>query len=151
MKDTFRLFLTSEDATTESETVGEYTFDIRLPSKKDNYTSVDLYVDDFNVCLKGLTTTSVLVKTNMGEYMSYNSQTGGNNNTIACIFNPNVASGRTVDLALLYQAPRTPYSINALPNSITIRLTDIDNSGIDFSSANNFWTLNLRLDAHLPC
>lgn len=150
-KDTFRIYLCSEDNTTEDEANGTYTFDVRLPAKQNTYTGYTLYVDDFNVCLKGLSITSVLVKLNMGEYNSYNSQTGGNNNTIATIYPPNQASDRTADLSLLYQASTTPYNISTLPNTMTIRITNIDNTGINFSSANNFWTLNLRVDAHLPC
>tara|TARA_R100001015_G_C4629310_1_gene190058 strand:+ start:903 stop:1364 length:462 start_codon:yes stop_codon:yes gene_type:complete len=149
--DTFRIYLCSEDNTTEDEANGTYTFNIRLPAKKNTYTGYTLYVDDFNVCLKGLSITSVLVKMNMGEYNSYNSQTGANNNTIATMFPSSQTSGRTDDLSILYQASTTPYNITSLPEVMNIRLTNIDNTGIDFSSANNFWTLNMRIVAHEPC
>lgn len=145
--DTFRIYLDSENPTTHTESSGEYSFNVRLPSKGNTYIDYCLYVDDFNVCLKGLTTTSVLVKLNIGQYNSFNSQTGGNNQVIATIFNPNQASGRTVDLSLNYQNSTVPYLINTLPQSLNVSLVDIDNTGIDFSSANNYWNLNLRVEA----
>ena len=147
--DTFRIYLDSENPTTHSESVGEYHYNVRLPSKGNTYIEYKLYVDDFNVCLKGLTTTSVLVKLNVGQYNSFNSRTEGNNNVIATVFNPNQASGRTVDLSLNYQNPNTPYIIQTLPQSLSVSLVDIDNAGIDFSNANNYWALNLRIEAVL--
>lgn len=146
--DTFRIYLCSEDNTTETESSGQYTFDVRLPAKKNIYEAYTLYVDDFNICLKGLSITSVLVKLNTTEYNSYNSQTGANNTTIATMFPSSQTSGRTDDLSILYQAPNAPYNINSLPQTLGVTITNIDNTGIDLSSANNFWTLNLRVDAH---
>ena len=147
----FRVYLTSEDPSTETETIGEYTFDVRLPARKNNYIGYKLFVDDFNICLKGLTTTSIQVKMNMNEYNSFNSRTQANNNTIATIFPSSQTSGRTDDLSLLFQAPTAPYNISSLPDTIQIRITDIDNTGIDLSSANNFWALNLRIVAEESC
>lgn len=145
--DIFRIYLDSENPTTDTESIGEYSFNVSLPSKGNKYIEYRLYVDDFNVCLKGLTTTSVLVKLNIGQYNSYNSQTKGNNNVIATLFNPNYTVDRTIDLSLHYQNPTTPYLINTLPQAMNIKLVDIDNSAIDFSSSNNFWTMNLRVEA----
>ena len=145
--DIFRIYLDSENATTNTASVGEYNYTLNIPTQGVNYKEYKLYVDDFNVCLKGLATTSVLVKLNTFQYSSFNSRTESNNNVFATVFNPNTATGRTSDLALNYQNPNTPYIINSLPTSLKVNLVDIDNAGIDFSNANNFWTLNLRVEA----
>ena len=39
------------------------------------------------------------------------------------------------------------YGINALPQSIDLQITDVDNVGIDFSNAVNFFDLSLRVEA----
>ena len=146
-KDTFRIVLDSETANIDTTASGDYTYNVKLQARRTDYKKYVLYVDNFNICLKGLTTESVLVKLNIGQYNSFNSQTEGNNQVVATIFNPNIASGRTVDLALNIQAPNTPYIITTLPNELNVKLVDIDNVAINMSSANNFWYMNLRVEA----
>ena len=146
---TFRIMLDSENPLTDTESIGEYTFDIRLPFTRSDYKKYVLYVDNFNISLNGLTTKSVQVKLlNLSNYNSYSSQSGGNNTVIATIYNPNITAGRTDNLVLNYQAPQAPYNISSIPNNLAIKITDIDNANIDFSNANNFWTANLRIDAY---
>ena len=145
--DVFRIFLDSETATTELETKGEYEYDINLPSKKNQYTKIIMYVDNFNICLRGLGAGDVVVNLlNVSQYNSYNSRTGGNNPVICSVYNDNTATGRTNDLVLSYQGATTPISINQVPTHLSLSLTDIDNVGIDLSNAQNFWNINMRLE-----
>ena len=147
--DTFRIMLDSENPSTETANIGEYTFDIRLPFTRSDYTKYLLYVDNFNVSLSGLTTQSVHLRLlNLSNYNSYSSQTGGNNNVVAVIYNPNITAGRTDNLVLNYQAPQAPYHISSIPNSLALKICDMDNTNINFSNGNNFWTANLRIDAY---
>jgi hypothetical protein len=145
--DVFRVVLDSESADLGTESLGNYIFNVKLGTRRTDYKKYILYVDNFSISLKGLTTHSVLVKLNIGQYNSYSSLTEGNNQVIATVFNPNVASGRTVDLALNYQAPNTPYRISTLPDDFNVNLTDIDNTAINMSSTDNFWLLSLRIEA----
>jgi hypothetical protein len=85
---------------------------------------------------------------NLSNYNSYSSQTGGNNNVVAYIYNPNITAGRTDNLVLNYQAPQAPYHISSIPDNLAIKLATMDNNNIDFSDAENFWTANLRIDAY---
>ncbi|MGB2138295.1 MAG: hypothetical protein ACPHVP_05435 [Flavobacteriales bacterium] len=147
--DTFRIMIDSENTSTEAPTIGEYTFDIRLPFTRSDYTKYLLYVDNFNVSLRGLTTDAVHLRLlNLSNYNSYSSQTGGNNNVVAVIYNPNVTAGRTDNLVLNYQASQAPYQISSIPNTLAVKICDMDNANIDFSNGNNFWTANLRIDAY---
>ena len=147
--DTFRIMIDSENTSTETSTIGEYTFDIRLPFTRSDYTKYLLYVDNFNVSLRGLTTDAVHLRLlDLSNYNSYSSQTGGNNNVVAVIYNPNVTAGRTDNLVLNYQASQAPYQISSIPNTLAVKICDMDNSNIDFSNGNNFWTANLRIDAY---
>ena len=146
-KDIFRVILDSENPTNETSTLGEYDFNIRLPFTRSDYKEYVLYVDNFNISLKGLTTEAVSVRlTNVSNYNSYSSQTGGNNNSILQIYNPNITSGRTDDLILSYQGANSPYYISSIPNTLSLKICNMDGNHIDLSSANNFWTLNLRLE-----
>lgn len=146
-KDTFRIVLDSETANLDTTASGDYTYNVKLQARRTDYKKYVLYVDNFNICLKGLTTESILVKLNIGQYNSFNSQTEGNNQVVATLFNPNTASARTDDLTLNIQAPNTPYIITTLPNELNVKLVDIDNVAINMSSANNFWYMNLRVEA----
>ena len=116
--DTFRIMIDSENTSTEAPTIGEYTFDIRLPFTRSDYTKYLLYVDNFNVSLRGLTTDAVHLRLlNLSNYNSYSSQTGGNNNVVAVIYNPNVTAGRTDNLVLNYlqQIPEGDIGISGYP------------------------------------
>ena len=146
-RDIFRIYLDSENAEITNDTTGNYTFNIRLPNRKVNYTNYVLYVDDFNICLKGLTISNILLKCNVGQYNSFNSTTKGNNQVIATIFNPQTASGRTDDLSLNYLAPNTPNIITTLPNELVLNITNIDNTAVDMSNLENFFCVNLRIEA----
>jgi len=146
-RDIFRIYLDSENAEITNDTTGNYTFNIRLPARKVNYTNYVLYVDDFNICLKGLTTTDLQVKLGISQYNSYNSATKANNTVVATLFNPNTASARTLDLTLNYSGTNNPNQISSIPDNLSVDIVDIDNVGIDLSNANNFWTLNLRVEA----
>ena len=147
--DTFRIMLDSENPLTQDETIGEYTFHIRLPFTRSDYKKYVLYVDNFSISLKGLTTQSVHVRLlNLSNYNSYSSQTGGNNNIIAYVYSPNMTADRTTDLVLNYQGSTAPYHVSSLPNNLAIKIAEMDNANINLSSANNFWTLNLRIDAY---
>ena len=145
--DVYNIYLESENPTSSVETTGNYRFNLRLPAKKIQYHTYKLYVDNWNVALKGLTTDSAVLKLYLPQNNSYSSLSGGNNTVVASIFNPNIASGRTVDLALNYQNATAYYGINALPQSIDLQITDVDNVGIDFSNAVNFFDLSLRIEA----
>ena len=146
-RDIFRIYLDSENAEITNDTTGNYTFNIRLPAKKINYTNYVLYVDDFNICLKGLTTTELQLKLGVSQYNSYNSATKANNTVVATLFNPNTASARTDDLTLTYIGTTNPNQISSIPDNLSVDIVDIDNVGINLSNANNYWTLNLRVEA----
>ena len=145
--DVFRLYLNGEDADLSDTSNGSFTFNVKLQSRNVNYTKYILYVDDFNICLKGLTDTNILLQANIGQYNSYNSKTKGNNQIIATIFSKNTASARTDDLSLNYQAATTPNHITTLPNQLILNITNVDNSAVDMSNANNFFCANLRIEA----
>ena len=145
--DVYNIYLESENPTASTETTGNYRFNVRLPAKKIQYHTYKLYVDNWNLALKGLTTDSAVLKLYLPQNNSYSSLSGGNNTVVASVFNPNIASGRTVDLALHYQNSTAYYGINSLPQSIDLQITDVDNVGIDFSNAVNFWDLSLRVEA----
>jgi len=146
-RDIFRIYLDSENAEITNDTTGNYTFNIRLPNRKVNYTNYVLYVDDFNICLKGLTTTDLQVKLGISQYNSYNSATKANNTVVATLFNPNTASARTDDLTLTYSGTNNPNQISSIPDNLNVEIVDIDNVGINLSNANNYWILNLRVEA----
>jgi len=146
-RDIFRIYLDSENAEITNDTTGNYTFNIRLPARKVNYTNYVLYVDDFNICLKGLTTTDLQVKLGISQYNSYNSATKANNTVVATLFNPNTASARTDDLTLTYSGTNNPNQISSIPDNLNVEIVDIDNVGLNLSNANNYWTLNLRVEA----
>ena len=145
--DVYNIYLESENPTASTETTGNYRFNVRQPAKKIQYHTYKLYVDNWNLALKGLTSDSAVLKLYLPQNNSYSSLSGGNNTVVASIFNPNIASGRTVDLALNYQNATAYYGINALPQSIDLQITDVDNVGIDFSNAVNFFDLSLRIEA----
>jgi len=146
-RDVFRIYLNGEDADLQTATLGNFTFNVKLPARRVQYTKYILYVDDFNICLKGLTISNILLKCNVGQYNSFNSATKGNNQVIATIFNPQTASGRTDDLSLNYQAPNTPNIITTLPNELVLNITNIDNTAVDMSDSENFFCVNLRIEA----
>lgn len=146
-RDVFRIYLNGEDADLQTATLGNFTFNVKLPARRVQYTKYILYVDDFNICLKGLTISNILLKCNVGQYNSFNSTTKGNNQVIATIFNPQTASGRTDDLSLNYQAPNTPNIITTLPNELVLNITNIDNTAVDMSDSENFFCVNLRIEA----
>jgi hypothetical protein len=146
-RDVFRIYLNGEDADLQTATLGNFTFNVKLPARRVQYTKYILYVDDFNICLKGLTDSNILLKCNVGQYNSFNSTTKGNNQVIATIFNPQTASGRTDDLSLNYQAPNTPNIITTLPNELVLNITNIDNTAVNMSDSENFFCVNLRIEA----
>ena len=146
-RDVFRIYLNGEDADLQTATLGNFTFNVKLPARRVQYTKYILYVDDFNICLKGLTDTNILLQANIGQYNSYNSKTKGNNQIIATIFNKNTASARTDDLSLNYQAPNTPNIITTLPNELVLNITNIDNTAVNMSDSENFFCVNLRIEA----
>ncbi len=145
--DSFRIVLDSETADLSTLASGDFTYNVKLQARRTNYTKYILYVDTFNVSLKGLTTETVSVKLNIGQYNSYNSRTKANNQVVATVFNPNIASARTVDLALNYDGTNKPYVITTLPNDLNVKLVNIDDTAINFTNADNFWSLSLRIEA----
>ena len=147
-RDTFKLILESESADTSVEASGQFNYKINLPARKVNYQKFYLFVDNFQICLKGLTTESVQVKATLPQYNSFNSRTKANNVAIATVFNPNTASGRTADLTLGYQNPNAPIEINSLPQDIRLDLIEMGGSGIDMSGANQFFMIDLRIEAY---
>lgn len=147
-KDIMRIHLDSESALTQDQSIGKYTFNIKLPVKRNTYKSFVLYVDDFDIQTEGLGNSAYILNSDIIEYNSYNSRTGGNNTTLASMFANAKNTGRTSDFALNYQAPTKPIIINNIPENLTLQITDIDNVGIDFSDAANFWLLDLRIEAY---
>lgn len=147
-KDILKIHIDSENAEYESETVGKYSYDIKLPVKRKTYKKLILYVDNFNIQTKGLSHLSYIVNADILEYNSYNSRTKGANTVLASIFAYASGSGRTSDFALNYKNPTAPIQIQNIPDYLNITITDIDNSGIDLSNAENFWNLDLRIEAY---
>lgn len=146
-KDIIRLHLDSETADVENEAVGQYSYSIKLPVKRKNYKKIVLYVDNLNLQTKGLAHLSYIVNVDMLEYNSYNSRTKGTNTTIASVFANATATGRTSDFALNYSNSNAPIQIQNMPDYLNITITDIDNTGIDLSNADNMWNMSLRLEA----
>ncbi len=147
-KDILKIHLDSETADFDSNTVGKYSYSIKLPVKRKNYKKLILYVDNFNLQTKGLTNLSYIVNADMLEYNSYNSRSKGANTVLASIFANATATGRTSDFALTYSNSTAPIQIQNLPDYVNITITDVDNVGINLSAVENFWDLDLRIEAY---
>ena len=149
MKDVIKIHLDSESSDITDSSNGKYTFNMKFPVRRNDYKKIVLYVDDWELQTKALSDLAyVLNFENVSELNSYNSRTKGNNSVIATLFANGVNGARSTDFALNYQAPLTPHIINSVPNTLTIKITDILNTGLDFSSADNFWALTLRLECY---
>jgi len=147
-KDILRIHIDSETADYDSETVGKYSYSIKLPVKRQNYTKLILYVDNLNIQTKGLASLSYIVSADMIEYNSYNSRSKGANTILASIFANATTAGRTSDFSLNYSNSTAPIQIQTIPDFLNITITDIDNTGIKFSNADNKWNMNLRIKAY---
>ena len=147
-KDIIRKHLDSETNTRSNAETGRFEFDINLPVKRNNYKKFVLYVDDFDIQTKGLATDSYILHANFGEYNTYNSRSKASNTVLASMFANATGTGRTTDFALNYQGTTKPIIISNIPDTIILEVKDIDNIGVDFSSPNNFWLVDLRIEAY---
>lgn len=147
-KDIMRIHLDSETDTRSNSETGRFEFDIHLPVKRNTYKKIILYVDDFDIQTKGLATDSYILHGNFAEYNTFNSRTKASNTVLASMFANATGTGRTTDFALNYQGTTKPIIIQNIPDTIVLQVKDIDNIGVDFSSPNNFWLVDLRIEAY---
>jgi len=147
-KDIIRLNLDSESADIDTESIGKYQYNIKLPVKRKNYKKFILYIDNFQIQTKGLGSLSYVLSSNMFEYNSYNSKTKGANNILATLLADATATDRVNDFTLSYSNSISPILIQHLPEQLQINITDIDGTVISFANANNMWSLSMRLECY---
>lgn len=147
-KDIFQLNLSSEGMDSGSNSADTF-FNIRLPNKRTDYNKYVLYVDNFVVDTLDLGNMIYCVRINCYQPNSYNSTINGNNDIIAMVIQPNLATDRTIDGALQYSAPTTPIYIDTLPDQLQFKITNASNSTpLDFATNSNMWSIRLRIEAH---
>ncbi len=148
-KDTFKAVLTNSDDNRFGGTINEAVFNLGFSNKKNNYEYIELYVDNFCIDTDDLGNQFYCVRADFYQPNSINSLTNGSNDIIATVVQPNLATSRTVDLALTYQNPTAPIQIGSIPNKVSVRITNIENNNtIDLYTNNNFYILNLRFIAY---
>jgi hypothetical protein len=146
-KDTFIYELHSDGR--DSGTAGEATFNARFPNKRTDYTKLCLFVDNLVLDTDYLGNHVYCARLICFQPNSYNSINKGNNDVIATLISPNIATSRTIDIALTYQNPTAPIDLETFPSSFTITWTIGDNNTpLDYTTNDNIWGMRLRLEAY---
>ncbi len=146
-KDIIKLNLDSETADIDTESLGKYEYNIKLPVKRKNYKKFVLYIDNFQIQTKGLGSLSYVLSSNLFEYNSYNSKTKGANTVLVSLLADATATDRTNDFTLSYSNSTAPIQIQNFPEQLQINISDIDGGVISFANANNMWAMDLRIEA----
>ena len=145
MKDIFILNLSSEGMDSGSNSADTF-FNIRLPNKRTDYKKYCMYVDNFILDTDDLGNQIYCVRLNCFQPNTYNSLTNSNNDIIAMVIQSNLATARTIDLALTY--PTAPIYIDNLPEQLQFKITSASsNTALDFDTGSNQWSITLRIEA----
>ena len=144
--DTFTFLLTND-----SRDLGTYSnpiFNINYLQKKNNYSKITCFIDNFQAMLLTLSeiTNLLYLESNLNQINSYSSKTKGTSN-ILCFVNRNIeehASSGTNDSAVSYQGPVTPIEITSLPDSINLKLMKANGNTVDMDTGQNIFSIKLR-------
>ena len=144
--DTFTFLLSNN-----TRDLGSYSnpiFNVNYLQKKNNYTRIICYIDNFQAMLLTLsdTTNMIYLESNLNQINSYSSKTKGTSN-ILCFVNRNIeehASSGTNDSAVSYQGPQIPIEITSLPDSINLKLMKANGATVDLDTGQNIFSIKLR-------
>ena len=144
--DTFTFLLTND--TRDLGTLSNPIFNVNYLQKKNNYSKITCFIDNFQAMLLTLsdTTNMIYLESNLNQINSYNSKTKGTSN-ILCFVNRNIeedATYGTNDSAVSYQAPTTPIEIGSLPDSINFKLVKANGANVDMDTGGNIFSVKLR-------
>ena len=144
--DTFTYLLTND-----SRDLGTYSnpiFNINYLQKKNTYSKITCYIDNFQAMLLSLSeiTNLLYLESNLSQINSYSSKSKGASN-ILCFVNRNIlehASSGYNDSAVSYQAPAIPIEIGSLPDSINLKLMKANGNTVDLDTGQNIFSIKLR-------
>ena len=144
--DTFTYLLTNN--TRDLGTLSNPTFNINYLQKKNTYSKITCYIDNFQAMLLTLSdiTNLLYVESSLNQSNSYSSSSKGTSN-ILCFVNRNIeehSSAGYQDSAVSYQAPQTPIEIGSLPDSISFKLMKANGSTVDMDTGSNIFSIKLR-------
>ena len=144
--DTFTFLLTND--TRDLGTLSSPIFNINYLQKKNTYSRIICYIDNFQAMLLTLsdTTNMIYVESSLNQINSYSSKTKGTSN-ILCFVNRNIeehSSAGYNDSAVSYQAPATPIEISSLPDSINLKLMKANGNTVDMDTGSNIFSIKLR-------
>ena len=145
--DTFTYLLTNN--TRDLGTYSNPIFNINYLQKKNTYSKITCFIDNFQVMLLSLseiTNLLYLESSSLNQIYSYSSKTKGTSN-ILCFVNRNIeehASSGTNDSAVSYQAPAIPIEITTLPDSINLKLMKANGDTLDMDTGQNIFSIKLR-------
>ena len=144
--DTFTFLLSNN-----TRDLGSYSnpiFNVNYLQKKNNYTRIICYIDNFQAMLLTLSdiTNMIYLESNLNQINSYSSSSKGTSN-ILCFVNRNIeeSSGANYqDSAVSYQGPSTPIEIGSLPDSINLKLMKANGNTVDMDTGQNIFSIKLR-------
>ena len=145
--DTFTFLLTND--TRDLGTLSSPIFNINYLQKKNTYSRIICYIDNFQamlLTLSDITNLLYLESSSLNQINSYSSKTKGTSN-ILCFVNRNIeedATYGTNDSAVSYQAPQTPIEISSLPDSINLKLVKANGNTVDMDTGSNIFSIKLR-------
>ena len=149
--DTFTYLLTNN--TRDLGTPSNPVFNINYLQKKNTYSKITCYIDNFQAMLLTLsdTTNMIYVESNLNQINSYSSKSKGPSN-ILCVINRNIeedATYGTNDSGVSYQAPTTPIEIGTIPDSISLKLVKANGNTVDMDTGGNIFSVKLRFVCEL--
>ena len=144
--DTFTYLLTNN--TRDLGTYSNPIFNINYLQKKNTYSKITCFIDNFQAMLLSLSeiTNLLYLESNLNQLNSYSSKSKGASN-ILCFVNRNIeehASSGTNDSAVSYQAPAIPIEIGSLPDSINLKLMKANGDTLDMDTGQNIFSIKLR-------
>ena len=144
--DTFTFLLTND--TRDLGTLSSPIFNINYLQKKNTYSRIICYIDNFQAMLLTLSdiTNLLYLESNLNQINSYSSKTKGPSN-ILCFVNRNIqehSSAGYQDSAVSYQGQATPIEISSLPDSINLKLMKANGSTVDMDTGSNVFSIKLR-------
>lgn len=146
-KDVFQIYLDSDNR--DGGVAANANYNLYFPNKKDNYKKFVMYIDNLQLDTLDRTNQTFALRMNVYQSNSYNSLSKGNNDIVATIFAPNIASSRTIDNSLAYQAPTKPIYIDNFPDVLQLRFTTaLNNTTLDFTTDDNVYSLQFRIEAY---
>jgi len=144
--DTFTFLLTND--TRDLGTLSNPIFNINYLQKKNNYSRITCFIDNFQAMLLTLSdiTNLIYLESNLNQLNSYSSKSKGTSNILFFV-NRNIeehASSGTNDSAVSYQGSTTPIEIGSLPESISLKLVKANGNSVDMDTGGNIFSIKLR-------